>query len=209
MTPLAVPNRAIRVLIVAPQATVRAGLRSLLDGRREFLAAGEVPGPAAVTSIREPMDVLLIEGVVSSSLAAIDWASRRGAGVVFLGADPSDSRALASQGLRAWGWLGREAEGPEIRAAVQAVAAGLTVLSPSAVGSLPHPTNEAVPELTPRELEVLDLIADGLTNKAIALRLGVSPHTAKFHVASLLQKLGAASRAEAVSKGLRMGLVSA
>jgi DNA-binding NarL/FixJ family response regulator len=62
--------------------------------------------------------------------------------------------------------------------------------------------------LSGREREVLQLIAEGLPNKQIALRLGISPHTAKFHVAGVLQKLGAASRTEAVSTGLRRGWVS-
>ncbi len=62
--------------------------------------------------------------------------------------------------------------------------------------------------LTPREQEVLDLLADGLTNKEIAARLDISEHTAKFHVASVLAKLGAANRADAVRRGIRRGLVS-
>ena len=61
--------------------------------------------------------------------------------------------------------------------------------------------------ITPRELEVLGLLADGLANKEIAARLGFSTHTAKFHVESLLRKLSAANRAEAVKKGIRQGLI--
>lgn len=67
---------------------------------------------------------------------------------------------------------------------------------------------EYLEPLTPREREVLDLLADGLSNKGIAARLGISEHTAKFHVASVLAKLGAANRADAVRRGVRRGLVS-
>ena len=63
------------------------------------------------------------------------------------------------------------------------------------------------PVLTPRELEVLRIMAEGEANKAIAWRLGISEHTAKFHVASILTKLNAASRAEAVAIGMRKGLI--
>jgi DNA-binding NarL/FixJ family response regulator len=66
---------------------------------------------------------------------------------------------------------------------------------------------EAGPALTPRELEVLPLMSDGLANKEIASRLGFSTHTAKFHVESILRKLGAANRAEAVREGIRRGLI--
>ena len=62
---------------------------------------------------------------------------------------------------------------------------------------------DAWPVLTPREIEVLEALSDGLSNKAAAGRLGISPHTVKFHIESLLRKLGAASRAEAVAKGLK------
>ncbi len=65
----------------------------------------------------------------------------------------------------------------------------------------------APPDLTPREMEVLGLLADGLANKEIGARLGISAHTAKFHVESLLRKLDAANRAEAVREGIRRGLI--
>jgi len=64
-----------------------------------------------------------------------------------------------------------------------------------------------VEELTPREVEVLRLLADGLGNKEVALRLGISDHTVKFHISSILAKLGAGSRTEAVTLGIRRGLI--
>jgi NarL family two-component system response regulator YdfI len=106
----------------------------------------------------------------------------------------------------------------EIVAAIEAVAAGLYVFHPSDIDSIPTlrpPQSETVPELgepivehlTPREIEVLQLLSAGLGNKEIAARLNISEHTAKFHVASIMGKLGAATRTEAVTLGIRHGLV--
>jgi two-component system nitrate/nitrite response regulator NarL len=97
----------------------------------------------------------------------------------------------------------------QIDAALRAVAAGLTVRGPPRPQSRAFgPMGEEVwPVLTPREIEVLAALRDGLSNKAAARRLGISPHTVKFHIESLFKKLGAASRAEAVAKGLKHQIV--
>ena len=70
-----------------------------------------------------------------------------------------------------------------------------------------RPIQEAVEELTPREVEVLRMMAEGLGNKEIAARLGISDHTVKFHISSILAKIGASTRTEAVTLGIRMGLI--
>jgi DNA-binding NarL/FixJ family response regulator len=94
----------------------------------------------------------------------------------------------------------------QLDAALRAVAAGLRV-------SLPTPpdgfaaANEARPPLTPRELEILACLGEGLSNKAVARRLGISAHTVKFHLEAVFAKLGASSRADAVARGLRGGLI--
>ena len=114
--------------------------------------------------------------------------------------------------------LPRNVTSTEIVAAIEAVAAGLYVFHPSDVDSIPtlRPApGEPAPELgeplleplTPREIEVLQLLSAGLGNKEIAARLNISEHTAKFHVASIMGKLGAATRTEAVTLGIRHGLV--
>ena len=105
--------------------------------------------------------------------------------------------------------------GPEIQAAVQAAAAGLVTMEAPAVEALlnangaasSQASQEPVEPLTPRELEVLQLLAAGLANKEIASRLKISDHTVKFHVASIMGKLGAESRTEAVTVGIRQGLI--
>jgi DNA-binding NarL/FixJ family response regulator len=102
---------------------------------------------------------------------------------------------------------------PEAFAALLAAAQGLTVLTPAqaelvlnTVGA-PQPTAPMPEALTPRETQVLRMIAQGLANKEIAEQLGISDHTAKFHVASILGKLQAGSRTEAVTMGIRTGLI--
>ncbi len=97
-------------------------------------------------------------------------------------------------------------ESEQILRAIQAVAAGSLVFDAALI---PQRQEDSPPDeiLTPRESEVLQLLADGLGNKEIAMRLNVSEHTIKFHIGSILGKLGATSRTEAVTRGLRSGLI--
>ena len=113
------------------------------------------------------------------------------------GHPPSEVRNVIGLGIvgdRLRGALPREADTRQIDAAIRAVAAGLVVRVPVARESDGHAL------LTPRELEVLAALAEGMTNKAIARRLDISLHTVKFHVESLFRKLGARTRTEAVAK---------
>jgi DNA-binding NarL/FixJ family response regulator len=126
--------------------------------------------------------------------------------------DPGDS-ALISSALRAGiqGAISWDATPQEIESAVHAVNAGLVVMTPGTIAELlPDPQGfaEELPEpLSGRELQVLDLLAEGLSNKLLAHRLNISEHTVKTHVASIFAKLGASSRTEAVSQAIRKGLV--
>ena len=92
-----------------------------------------------------------------------------------------------------------------IAAAIEAAAAGLVVYHPEAVGA--RISAAGAEPLSPREIEVLRLIADGLSNKIIAWKLNISEHTVKFHINSILSKMRAGSRTEAVMLGLRRGLI--
>jgi DNA-binding CsgD family transcriptional regulator len=121
------------------------------------------------------------------------------------GRPPDDARNVVGLGIageRLRGALPRDADTRQIDAAIRAVAAGLVVRTPavreSGFGAMGE--NETHALLTPRELEVLAALAEGLTNKAIARRLDISLHTVKFHVESLFRKLGARTRTEAVAK---------
>jgi DNA-binding NarL/FixJ family response regulator len=135
--------------------------------------------------------------------------------VALLVDDPHDawvSEALRS-GVRAI--LPRQAGAGEIVAAIEAAAAGLVVLHSAVVDTLlptassaPHTLPNAPQQtLTPREIEVLSMMAEGLGNKEIAWRLRISEHTVKFHIGSIFAKLNASSRTEAVTLGIRQGLI--
>jgi DNA-binding NarL/FixJ family response regulator len=132
---------------------------------------------------------------------------------VILTDDSSLPAQLSRAGLRGWACLPRDADSDQIDLAVRSAEAGLVLLDlPVAAAALapianlvaPAPASEA---LTPRELQVLQLVAQGLPNKGIARRLGISENTAKFHVAQVCGKLGASSRTEAVTIAARRGLI--
>jgi two-component system, NarL family, nitrate/nitrite response regulator NarL len=105
------------------------------------------------------------------------------------------------------GVLAPDATAEQLDAALQAVYVGLQVRSPKTPEARGFAPAEDMPLLTPREREILGLIAEGLSNKAMARRLGISVHTVKFHLEALFSKLDATSRAEAVTKGLRGGVI--
>ena len=125
-------------------------------------------------------------------------------------ADESSAAQAWAAGAR--GILARDVDGETLGSALDAVARGLAVIGPEMASALrPAPVDPLlmpITELTPREAEVLGLVADGLPNKAIAQRLSISEHTVKFHVNAVMSKLGAQSRTEAVTRATRMGLIS-
>jgi len=140
-------------------------------------------------------------------------ADRPRAAVVF-GDGPETVDALRELASNAWGVVPRDASAAELQAAVAAAAQGLIVLPPALLRRLSAPRPFILPgleppeeALTPREVEVLDLLSQGLANRAIAERLGISENTVKFHVASVTGKLGASGRTDAVARGLRRGLI--
>jgi DNA-binding NarL/FixJ family response regulator len=131
--------------------------------------------------------------------------------IVLLADDLSraELRRELNSGVRAL--LPRDAGDVELAAAIEAVVAGLTVLTPEAMDALLPPASDPASEfsepLTPRESEVLALLSQGAANREIAKKLGISEHTVKFHVSSVLAKLGASTRTEAVARGMREGLI--
>lgn len=211
----------IRVLIVAPYLSVRAGLRALLADTDECEIVGAVSGSDELELLLPELnpDIVLFDenlGELNQILEVIDGTV---VGLITLGDTTGDLSLLAASELSAWGYLRKEADGMEIARAIQAVAAGLVVLDRSlspilraampATRSLTQSEAELPGEsLTAREREVIQLMAQGLPNKNIAAQLSISLHTVKYHVASILAKLGATSRTEAVSLGLRRGYIS-
>jgi DNA-binding NarL/FixJ family response regulator len=157
---------------------------------------------------RHAIDVVLAEALGAEDLAALGER----AGLCIILADEDDAADLALAGAAAV--LPRDASAETIGAAIALAGRGLRLLSDLAfdrlralagIESAPHP--DGGPALTPREREVLAAMADGASNKVIARRLGISFHTAKFHVASILAKLGADTRTEALARAARRGLV--
>jgi two-component system nitrate/nitrite response regulator NarL len=173
----ATPGRVLRVAIAAADPVRGLGLAAIVTN------AGH-----RVSESPEEADVVLADGVAPE-------ADRP---VVALGDGEAGQPGL----------LPRDASPEQIDAAIRAVAAGLVVRAADATRPAFGPiAEEELSLLTPREVEVLAAIGNGLSNKAVARQLGISQHTVKFHVEALLRKLGAASRAEAVHKGLRQRLI--
>ncbi len=205
----------IRVLIAAPSAILRAGLESIVRSSPALELAGGAADLANLEAAvdREQPDVVL---------ADIEFAPGEGpppelssaAGVVLLVDHPAGQWTLEAlrSGVRAV--LPRDISAGEMIAAIEAVAAGLAVLTPadlpallSAAPRVERAESTASGTLTPREREVLALLAEGVGNKTIAWKLAISEHTVKFHVASIMDKLHATSRTEAVAVGIRKGLI--
>jgi DNA-binding NarL/FixJ family response regulator len=201
----------IRVAIAAASPVVRAGLESLVLSSPGMELAGVFPDLRDIEALRP--DVVL----VSLDLDSLPPPDSETPPLVLLApvGPPALTRERFQAGVRAV--LPRDASAAGILAAVEAVAAGLAVLDareletwlPAANGSegVPLAAAREKGELTAREVEVLRMMADGAANKAIAWKLAISEHTVKFHVASILGKLHAATRTEAVTIGIRKGLV--
>lgn len=207
-------EESLRVLLVGDDPLARGGLAALLTGQGGVTLAGEASTDeelAAAIETLEPDAALWDLGVAPAASRGLERAHELGEVpfVVLLAQEDLAYEALAA-GAR--GVLLRETEPARLAAALRAAARGLLVLDAGLADWVLRRRSEAphalVEELTARETEVLALLAQGLTNKAIAGRLGVSDHTAKFHVNSILAKLGVGSRTEAVVLAARMGLVA-
>lgn len=213
----------LRLFVVAEPPLVRVGLRAVLADMADGSVAGESarldPGGLLVADAA-PEVVIVDPGPdgTAEDLAGLVGAAGR-SGVVVLGPVVDEDRLATLLAGRAWGYVSRDATPERLQDAVRAVGGGLLAIDPLLAGSLfvapgdplrPVPLTEggAVEELTAREREVLQLVALGLANKAIARDLAISEHTVKFHVASILAKLGAGSRTEAAHIGARRGLVT-
>jgi len=209
----------IRVFIVAASPLIRAGLQSMLgDSRADIVgSAADLESISGQLVDVEP-DVVLVEVAADAQeelLNALEDAElAQEYPVILLSEQPKTawlSKALRA-GVRAV--LPRDVAPEQLRAALEAAAAGLVVIHPSELDTVlsatigpSAPLDELLEPLTRREREVLQMLAAGLANKEIAARLAISDHTVKFHIASTLGKLGASTRTEAVSAGIRRGLV--
>lgn len=193
----------IRTVVSASSALARAGLAAVVRSDVRLALVGEVAPHDVQRSLAAfAPDVLLEQRDGAGENGRIPY--------VALVDDPRETWSSDAfgddRGARAV--LSRDASPEEIVAALVAVAAGLVAVQPRALGGRaePGPRRDAE-RLTAREIDVLGELARGVANKTIAARLGISEHTVKFHIASIFAKLAVSSRTEAVTQGVRLGLI--
>lgn len=200
-------DQPVRVAVVSHSPAVRSGLRALIDDRERILVVAESmdlfdeAGNGASVVVGEAAEHTLAEWRETVKSRAIVLLGGRESLLLYRGLLQAPSALLL-----------REATGAEIAAAVVAVSRGLSVVDPSLaeptpVAMLAYAEGAPPSPLTPREIEVLRLVAAGLPNKAIALELHISDHTVKFHMGSIMGKLDASSRTEAVTLAVRQGIL--
>jgi len=186
----------LRVAVVSDDPIAQAGLEAALRDSQGV----ELPAPGG------DADVVLWDAGSDTDTAHLNAIGDLQVPAVVLIADAGQAEAAIAAGAR--GVVLRDRVGPSLLAALAAVGQGLTVLD----GPLaPRPTRqrqELAEPLTPREREVLELMTAGLSNKQIAAELGISEHTAKFHVNGVLDKCDAETRTEAVVTAVRRGIIS-
>ncbi len=195
-----------RVLIVGRSALTRAGVRTLLAERGAAVlgASGTLAG---VEALLPESDVVILLDQADLGLLEGDDVARPAVLLLRDGLPDQPPR------LRAWGVVAPDAAPSALWAAVGALAAGLCVLPPPLLAERSRASAPTLQDyaadatLTARELAMLQLLAEGLTNRQIAARTTISEHTVKFHLSSIFSKLGVASRTEAIRVGAQRGLV--
>ncbi len=211
----------IHVAVVAQALALRTGLRALLSDGELIEVVAEATSLDELETLLSDIDVLLL--AEPRSLEGLSDLELSGTlpSILLLSDEARAAQDLAGISPHAWGVVPMEATAEELQAAVVALHEGLIVLSPLQLrrgAALNHllglPEGEVqglaehpIEPLTEREMQVLQLLAQGLANKQIAAALSISEHTVKFHVSSIYAKLGAANRTEAVRLGVQQGLV--
>jgi len=204
----------IRVALLVPSTALRIGLHHMLEGQPDLLVASEMAYAAQWDAEDQPVDVLVAASLDAEALHEL--LRQPLPSLLLLTANLKDVQGLIQSSLPVWGALPEDSTEDELLAAIHALAEGLIVAAPSlltgfniAAQSLSLDVLDPLEEpLTTRELEVLQLIAQGLANKQIALQLDISEHTVKFHLSSIYTKLEVTNRTEAVNIGVRRGLVT-
>lgn len=205
----------ITVLIRALTPLSQAGLEQMIGSEPAFVIVRATAGSFELTLEEVPPDVVVAEADTDQESpweAAMELSDHASAVVILTeGQSPSWAAEAIAAGVRAI--LPRSVSREALLGTLQAVASGLAVFHPDDLSAISGgrpgtgtPTPDGEP-LTPREQQVLSTLSEGLSNKEIATRLSISEHTAKFHVAAIMSKLGATSRTEAVTLAIRRGLL--
>jgi DNA-binding NarL/FixJ family response regulator len=202
------------VLVIATDGVVAARMEAMLRGDHRWRVA--VSGLVDLTHRLDAHDPAIVVLAVPPQRVARTLEHLGGRprirAVIALAAEPHAvwTPEARRAGVRAA--LRRDATSEELAAAIAATNAGLVVLHPDmaarSTATPAGPSEEEATVLTPREIDILEMMAEGLSNRLIAARLAISRHTVKFHVASILAKLAAGSRTEAVTTGVRQGLIA-
>ncbi len=203
----------LRLLVVADDPLARAGLARVLDEQPDCRVLDQLGSGSelrAMFELRRPDAVVWDLGwEPSGNLESFAAHAEGGPPIIALLGEDSAAPAVRAAGAR--GLLPRDIEVERLLAAVRAVVEGLLVIDPGLAGPLPSPEGDEPPPpvepLTPREIEVLQHLVEGISNRAIAQRLEISEHTVKFHVNAIFGKLGVQSRTEAAVRAARLGLV--
>ncbi len=191
-------KEARRVLLVGDDELALGGLARLLDHADGWLVA---------SSLEAGTDAVLVDAEGADRSESLRSLAQRYP-VLALASDPGRAREALASGAR--GVVSRRTSGARLSRALDAILEGLVVIDEDLAEDALRPPARPLGShetLTPRELEVVELLASGLSNKEIAERLGVSFHTVKFHVNAILGKLGASSRAEVVALAAKAGLL--
>jgi DNA-binding NarL/FixJ family response regulator len=205
----------IRVVLADDHAVVRQGLRTFLDLQDDIEVVAEAgDGEGAVdAALRTDPDVVLLDLVMPGvdGLAALARLRDSRARIIVLTSFGDDDKLFAALRGGAAGYLLKDVQPSELVRAIRSAHAGQSPLSPAiatrVVEEVAHGGTTAPGELTPRELDVLTLIARGRSNKVIARELGVAEKTVKTHVSHILGKLGLTDRTQAALYAVRQGLV--
>jgi DNA-binding NarL/FixJ family response regulator len=204
----------IRLLVVDDHPVVRDGIIGMVASAPDIEVVGEASDGAEAVALAQVLDpdVVLMDLRMPrmDGVTALREFERLGvrACVVVLTTFDADADVLPAIAAGATGFLLKDAQPTELLQAIRGAAAGRTVLAPAVASRLVGRVRTADADLlTPRELEVLGLVADGATNRAAAARLRLSEGTVKTHLLSIYAKLGVGDRAAAVAEGFRRGLL--
>ncbi len=209
-------NISIHVVIIVPGILLRSGLRAQVEELEGIKVVADAPSIAQV-GLHDQVDVVILGEGAEGQDAVIGYFAEQGydPGVLVISDRSEDYKRLSAITPAGWGVLPVDCLQDELALGIRVVHAGLVIgetgglrqaLSDSVAGAVRE--IEPVEPLTEREHEVLQLLARGMANKQIALALGISEHTVKFHVSSIYSKFGVTNRTEAVRFGLQSGLVT-
>ncbi|MFQ6329799.1 response regulator [Nocardia sp. NBC_01009] len=204
----------IRLLLADDHAIVRAGLRALLESGDEITVVGEAPTAEAAVAFctTTPVDLVLMDLSFGRGRSGVDATTELRAlptppNVLVVTNYDTDADILGAIEAGACGYILKDTPPTELLAAVRSAAAGESVLSPAVASKLMTRVRRADTTLSPREIEVLRLVADGRSNREIAKELFLSETTVKSHLVHIYAKLGVRSRTSAVARAREQGAI--